>query len=95
MWLTLGFCHTPLFVLLAALVVGGGLPEYLTEMSTPSDGRVLRCATCGGEAPTAGEVAHHAECPETDGGAATDGGGTITHADEVLRDRRDEFVRGG
>lgn len=56
---------------------------------------MLRCATCGGEGPTAGEVAHHAECPETDGGAATDGGEIIDHADEVLRDLRDEFVRGG
>jgi len=83
-----------LFVLLAALL-GGGLPECVTEMSTPSGGRVLRWVTCGGEGPTAGEVVHHAECPETDGGTATDGEEVSAHDDEVLRDSRDESVRDG
>jgi len=50
------------------LLADGGVPEYLTQLSTIDGGAVFHCQSCGAEGDAPDAVAHHAECP-TEGSA--------------------------
>lgn len=69
------------------LLADGGLPEYLTEMSTIDGETVVHCQTCGSEGDSPETVAHHAECPEGDEPArhepADFGGGESTGVQDL------------
>lgn len=89
--------HLPQIDDVATVATDGGIPEYLTRMSTITGGEVFHCQTCGGEGATPGGVAHHEECPEistTETETATDGG-QLLEGDETggSDDRTGERVR--
>jgi hypothetical protein len=48
-------------------VADGGLPEYLTELSTIDGDAVVHCETCGSEGDRPDDVDHHAGCLAVEG----------------------------